>query len=699
LRTFHRRANALTGRGAVRFLLSLLFVFFGAVGSAFASPGCDAINAGALDIIRNSAGGTLDESTGTIAFEANEVITLSFSRDATTSITRIELFSTPAINDQSISPPGTSETMSLTIPADGNYDVSSLMGETGLPPISASLTVVCVAPLQSTSTSLASSINPSDAGDAVTFTATVTAAGGGTPTGNVVFSIDGVAQPGVALAGGVAAVTTSTLTSGTHQIVAAYAGDAGFSPSTSTPLNQVVNDGAPVSTATTLSSSKNPSSAGEAVTFNATVTAETGTATGTVAFLDGGVEIGNAALAGGGASFTTASLAAGSHAITARYEPAGDFAASTSAALNQIVGTADSTNLYLMAAKATKIAAQTSGQAMQGAVDSALDDAFGDGNSFAPGPNGFYLSYAGGSLPTAKPLEAAAFERRTASDGDKAIAGMLGTSATHSADNLQPAVSSNWRIWIDVRNTWWNSNLATGDVRGSQLNMLVGATYVFTPALAAGVFAGYETFGYESAPLNAQLDGSGWTGGAYLGWKFAPHYRFDIGIAGTALDYDAAAGIAQGGFDGSRVFLTAGVTGSHQMGAFKVSPSAKLYALWEKDEAFSDTLGAAHAERSFSTARASGGVKVAYPFQANGFALEPYVGAYADYYFSSEDTPGLNGLLVDVIRDGWSARFTGGLTLVSESGLRATFGGEFGGLGVGGAPHGSIRANLAIPLN
>lgn len=610
LRNLFWITGAVARRVFVRpFLLALTLAAVGLSSPAFASPGCDAINGGALDIIRTTAGGTLNESTGTIAFEANEVITLSFSRDVTTSITRLELFSTPAINDQAINPPGTSETMSLTIPADGNYDVSSLMGETGLPPINASLTVVCapvVVPNEATSTELESSQNPSDLDEAVTFTVTVTGANGGTPTGNVTFSIDGVNQPNVALANGVATLTTSTLDAGTHEIVAAYAGDTGFDPSASTPLNQVV----------------------------------------------------------------------------------------------ETPETPDSDNLYLMAAKATKIAAQTSGQAMQGAVDNALDDAFGDGNSFSPGANGFYMSYAGGSLPTAKPLDAAAFDSRAGNDGDKAINSMLGTRGTHSADELQPVVSSNWRIWADVRNTWWNSDLATGDVQGSQLNMLVGATYVFSPALAAGVFAGYETFGYDSLPLNAQLEGSGWTGGAYLGWKFAPHYRFDIGVAGTALDYDAASGAAQGGFDGSRLFLTTGVSGNHEMGAFRVSPSAKLYALWESDDAFSDTLGTAHAARSFSTARASGGIKVAYPFQSSGgLAFEPYLGAYVDYYFSSEDTPSLNGILVDVIRDGWSARFTGGVTLVSETGLRATFAGEFGGLGTGGAPHGSIRARLSIPLD
>ncbi len=140
-----------------------------------------------------------------------------------------------------------------------------------------------------TTTTLASSLNPSNPGSGVTFTATVT---GLAPTGTVSFTDGGASIAGCALAtvsgsGNVrtAACFTSSLTAGTHNIVATYSGDAGNAPSVSSALSQVVKS----ASTTALASSANPSAVGASVTFTASVT---GLApTGNVNFTNGGVSI------------------------------------------------------------------------------------------------------------------------------------------------------------------------------------------------------------------------------------------------------------------------------------------------------------------------------------------------------------------------------------------------------------------------
>jgi hypothetical protein len=109
---------------------------------------------------------------------------------------------------------------------DSNYNAAANVPQ--------SFTIVKAA----TTTALSSSINPSDIGQNVTFTATVSA-GVGTPTGTVQFK-DGANNLGSAIncvAGGgntcTAQVSSSTLT-GTHTITAIYSGDANFSGSTGT---------------------------------------------------------------------------------------------------------------------------------------------------------------------------------------------------------------------------------------------------------------------------------------------------------------------------------------------------------------------------------------------------------------------------------------------------------------------------------
>ena len=70
-------------------------------------------------------------------------------------------------------------------------------------------------------------------------------------------------------------------------------------------------------TSTTLQSSPNPSTVGQAVTFTATVSPSA--ATGTVTFSDGSTALGSGTVRGGTATVTTSNLPAGNRSITASY--------------------------------------------------------------------------------------------------------------------------------------------------------------------------------------------------------------------------------------------------------------------------------------------------------------------------------------------------------------------------------------------
>jgi hypothetical protein len=105
---------------------------------------------------------------------------------------------------------------------------------------SKSNTVSQVVNKATTTTALASSQNPSNVGKSVTFTASVAPQFSGTVKGSVTFYDGATALKTVALSGGVAKFTTSTLTSGTHNITATYKGSSNFVGS-SASLTQTVN--------------------------------------------------------------------------------------------------------------------------------------------------------------------------------------------------------------------------------------------------------------------------------------------------------------------------------------------------------------------------------------------------------------------------------------------------------------------------
>ena len=200
----------------------------------------------------------------------------------------------------------------------------------------------CGRSLTSTTTTLSSTPNPSNPGQSVTFTATVSSSAA---TGSVEF-FDGSTSLGAApLSGGTALLLTSALAAGNHSITATYSGDSSYATSTSVALMQTVNSN-PIGTATALTSSPNPSTYGQSVLFTATVTpaSGTGTPTGTVSFLDGATTLGSSALnAGGVATLSLSNLSVGAHSITAQDNGSSTYTGSVSDVVTQTVNKASST--------------------------------------------------------------------------------------------------------------------------------------------------------------------------------------------------------------------------------------------------------------------------------------------------------------------------------------------------------------------
>ena len=109
----------------------------------------------------------------------------------------------------------------------------------------ANVTATFSAPtIQPTTTAVSSSLNPSQYGQTVILTATVTPQTSGTPTGSVAF-YDGATLIGTqTLSGGAAQFGTSSFAAGPHSITAIYSGDTNYQASTSSPLVQTVNQAA-----------------------------------------------------------------------------------------------------------------------------------------------------------------------------------------------------------------------------------------------------------------------------------------------------------------------------------------------------------------------------------------------------------------------------------------------------------------------
>ncbi|MBR0848152.1 IPT/TIG domain-containing protein [Bradyrhizobium diazoefficiens] len=463
-------------------------------------------------------------------------------------------------------------------------------------------------------------------------------------------------------------------------------------------------------TTTSLASSRNPSSFGQSVTFTATVGSTGGTPAGTVTFSDGGAPIGTSTLSAGVATFATTVLAVGNHTITASYGGGPAFNASTSPALNQSVDIpADSARLHALQVNTTKLVAQTSGQAISGAVDTAISEGFSDGGAYiTPGAGGVRVNFA--AAPDGyddKPQSGAQGPNAYAGGGSS---GSIARSSSRiddafaAIDRAAPTKApvarfrqqKDWLFWMDMRGSGidrWGTpgNIGQGAPQatlfGQQINVLSGLTYRARADLLIGVVGGYETFNYTETDINGKLRGDGWTVGAYLGWKIIPTLRYDATVTFSGIGYDGTAGTAHGNFNGNRWMFATGFTGSHSWANFNFEPSAKVYALWERENAYVDSLGTQQAARTFSSGRASAGNKVVYPLAwLDNVLLTPYVGVYADYYFTQDDAAAIVAaggipLASTPLLQGWSARATGGVGARLAGGATVGFGAELGGIG------------------
>lgn len=157
--------------------------------------------------------------------------------------------------------------------------------------------------------------------------------------GNLTFLIDNVLVCTLPYITGLSqtcpATTGAGYSAGTYTLSAAYTGNSYYASSTSPGYPVVV---LPDDTTATLTSSLNPSTVGQAVTFTATIASAFATPNGSVTFFDGTSPIGTTTLNGSGiATLTTSALALGSHNITASYAGNNNFNASSTAVLVQVV--------------------------------------------------------------------------------------------------------------------------------------------------------------------------------------------------------------------------------------------------------------------------------------------------------------------------------------------------------------------------
>jgi hypothetical protein len=207
----------------------------------------------------------------------------------------------------------------------------------------------------------------------------------GTATGTVTFSEGTTTLGAVPLSGNIADLPYTFPAAGSYPVKATYSGDTNFSGCTGTGTATVD----PATTSTTVTSSPNPSTPGQQVTFTAAVDTTSGhvTPTGTVTFSEGTTTLGTGTLTAPGgtsptATFTTSALTPGPHQITASYGGDVNDTGSTSPPVTQTVTPPDTDLAISTPANITADATGPSGAAVSYQLPAVSDP----GDATAPTP-------------------------------------------------------------------------------------------------------------------------------------------------------------------------------------------------------------------------------------------------------------------------------------------------------------------------
>jgi large repetitive protein len=220
-----------------------------------------------------------------------------------------------------LSPAGTASLSTAGLDAGSHTIEARFNGDASFAPGAATAPHVVMTPAETPSIVVTSSRNPSNVGQTVTLTATVSFG-----AGSVEF-YDGATLLGTApISAGRSTFTTSAFAAGSHAVTARYLGTAGVPPSQSTVFVQAVGEPnwKDRTSSTVVSTSPSSSTPGSPVTISATVSGSSGTPTGTILFMVNGEVVGSVEVtpvsgSASTATFSLPGLAGGRHKVSATY--------------------------------------------------------------------------------------------------------------------------------------------------------------------------------------------------------------------------------------------------------------------------------------------------------------------------------------------------------------------------------------------
>ncbi|MER9977249.1 putative Ig domain-containing protein [Mesorhizobium sp. M0085] len=516
-----------------------------------------------------------------------------------------------------------------------------------------------------TTTLVVSSLNPSNQGDQVTFTATVSAPGNPPPAGTVTFSVDGSPAATVALAGGTAALTTSALPVGTRQVVATYNGDANNATSTSSALAQEVHAlGSITIRQTTDSGDGSFGFSSPAPGLNFTIATSSGSGDGPAV-----------SLPTGSYSITAADMTAAGFALTSISCNDGDSVgnvANRTAVINMapgesVVCTFASTNSRENTTALIKEFMETRASLIlenQPDIQRRIDRLDG-----VASPVATLLAYLPGMADTNSVNVSASLASMRRLGGEDA--------------------NSLFDIWFEGTYSRFDIN----DQDGKFALATFGADYLVSRNLLVGAFVQIDRTDGFTGSGGGTAEGTGWIAGPYLTARLTDNLYFDLlAGAGTSSNSVSPMDTYTDGFDASRWLVSATLQGEWQYDAWTFSPRARFSYFEEKSGAYVDGLNVPIPSVTAGLGQIAFGPGVSYRHVTDDDVTLDF-NLRLDGVFDISDTATESGA------DNFHGRVGAGVDTRMPGGMRLGLSTSYGGIGSDSAKYFSGTVKLSAALN
>jgi outer membrane autotransporter protein len=257
---------------------------------------------------------------------------------------------------------------------------------------------------------------------------------------------------------------------------------------------------------------------------------------------------------------------------------------------------------------------------------------------------------------------------------------------------------SGFDLWIEAHVSQFKAEDRGLNNSGHFGIVYAGADYLLTSSILVGALVQYDWAGERSKTFGSEVSGQGVMAGPYVSVRLTPNLFLDARAAWGLSDNKVDPfGLYEDTFATNRWLASANLTGNWRFGNIRLTPSAGVTYVEEKQHSYVDALGVFIPSQTVSLGRFAVGPEIAYRFvTGSGATIEPHVSLKGIWDFDKPDVATVGGLIL--AGDDLSARLQAGLLARAPSGW--SFRGVVSYDGVGSSQFNSIGGQvwLNVPL-